>query len=73
MRPLCRRHSPLGIAVRVILGSDVWGCRDDRIKVLMSWLPDFGSDVEIPLNNGCDGVGDCPDLFKRSANSRLEV
>jgi len=49
------------------------GCRDDRFKVLMSWPPDFGSDVEIPLNNGRDGVGDGPDIFVRSANCRLEV
>jgi hypothetical protein len=27
----------------------VGGCRDDRIKVLMSWPLDFNSDVEIPL------------------------
>jgi hypothetical protein len=49
------------------------GCRDDRIKVLMSWPPDFGSDVEIPLNNGRDGVGDGPDIFVRCENCRLAI
>jgi hypothetical protein len=49
----------------------VGGCRDDSIKVLVSWHPDFGSDVEIPLNNGRDGVGDRPDILVRSANCRL--
>jgi hypothetical protein len=47
------------------------GCRDDRIKVLVSWQPNFGSDVEKPLNNGRDGFGDGPDILVRSANCRL--
>lgn len=32
----------------------------DHTKVLMSWLPGFGCDVEIPLSKGQDGVGDDP-------------
>jgi hypothetical protein len=51
----------------------VGGCRDDRIKVLMNWPPDFGSDVEIPLSTARDGVGDGPDIVVRSANCRLET
>jgi hypothetical protein len=36
------------------------GYLGDRIKILMSWLPDFGSDVEIPLNKGQEDFGDGP-------------
>jgi hypothetical protein len=44
------------------------GSLGDRIKILMSWLPGFGSGVEIPLNKGQEDFGDGP-----SAKCRLEI